>query len=156
MHQPISGSIVSPLISAGPTVLPSLALSTGEAGERRRDQKIVAVEDAAQRIEDLAAHRLVGEILRKPSSFVRSRPSARIRAGNRRDGRARRSMPSRLNPSSAATWFGGMKRHQRSLSSRCERRMPISTSSTCAPASSNAATALSTTAMTRGSTGKMP
>ena len=58
-------------------------------------------------------------------------------------------MPSRLKPSSAATCFGAMKRHQTSLSSRCERRMPISTSSTCAPASSNAATALSTTAMTR-------
>jgi hypothetical protein len=50
--------------------------------------------------------------------------------------------------------IGMISRHQRSLSSRWSRVMPTFTSSTCAPAASNARAASATTAAMRRSTGK--
>ena len=55
MHQPISGLTGSPLISLGPTVLPSSAFSTGRQASVGRDEVVVVGEHALQRVEHLRA-----------------------------------------------------------------------------------------------------
>ena len=64
MHQPISAVDLLALDLRRSEGVAVPRVVDGEAGERRRHQVVVAVEHAAQRVEDLGAHLLVGEILR--------------------------------------------------------------------------------------------
>ena len=109
--------------------------------ERRRDEDVVGAEHALERVVDLGAHLLIGDLLEHGHVLRSRRPSAGTRAGSRRGGR-RAGRSRRPCMRSKATFESGMiSRHQRSESSRWSRLMPSLTSSTTAPASLNASTA---------------
>ena len=150
MHQPMSGSISSPLIWRGPMVLPSVVFLTGRPPSVGVTRQVVAVEHRRDGIVDVGADLLVAADRRR--MLKPSRASAGTPAGSRPGGRQQVDAAAREDRERAQL-TAMIIRHHRSVSSMCER-MPTSTSSTMRAGLLEGLDRMPTAAATRGRPGR--
>src|SRR5215211_259161 len=155
-HHPRRGSTFSPLTFEGPRVLPSSALSKGGTARVGVTSRSYLSKRSWRASKTSVRTTSSLRCSTAPIAHPFSSSSANSGVRSSRCSPSRSTTPASLRLATISADFTPTSLIQSSDSSLWLRPSSTPTSSTCAPASSNACTASSTTERTRSSTGKMP